>query len=25
LTLTDSSTNATYLKSTYDDYYWYKK
>ena len=24
LTLTNTSTNATYLKSTYDDYYWYK-
>ena len=25
LTLTNTSTNATYLKSTYYDYYWYKK
>ncbi len=25
LTLTSPSTNATYLKSTYRDYYWYKK
>ena len=23
--VTSSSTNATYFKSTYDDYYWYKK
>ena len=23
-TVTNSSTNATYFKSTYDDYYWYK-
>ncbi len=25
LTLTNASTNATYLKDTYDSYYWYKK
>jgi len=25
LTLTDTATNATYLKSTYYNYYWYKK
>ena len=25
LTLTNTSTNANYLKSTYENYYWYKK